>query len=399
MFDFAGRRVLVTGGSGFIGGRLVEHLVAYGVKVRALVHRPDRSSRIARFPIEMMHGDVIKPADVAQAVAGCHVVFHCAYGNGATPEVQRLVNVEGTRNVLEASASAGVRRLVYTSTMLVYGVTPERDLTETSVRRHSGDVYADSKADSEKLTLDYARKRNLPVVVLQPTTVYGPYGVPWTINVLKVLRTRRQILVNGGEGICNPVYVDDVVNALLLAASKENVAGETFLVSGEEFIAWREFFARFERMFGTPRTLSMSTDEAKAHYARTRRAKGILRETLSILREKPEVRWRILEARELAMLIRLVGAGIPERARHALMGRSVATNGSTGAPAVAERDKPAQPLTPFMIDFYASKTRVRIDKAKRMLGYEPAFDFKLGMDLTEQWARWANLLPAPAESS
>jgi nucleoside-diphosphate-sugar epimerase len=114
------------------------------------------------------------------------------------------------------------------------------------------------------------------------------------------------------------------------------------------------------------------------------------------LREKPEVRWPILKARELAMLMRLVGAGIPERARHALMGRSVATNGST-AQAVAERDKPAQPLTPFMIDFYASKTRVRIGKARRMLGYQPAFDFKLGMDLTEQWARWANLLSAPAE--
>ncbi len=84
------------------------------------------------------------------------------------------------------------------------------------------------------------------MVVLQPANVYGPYGGVWVENVLRKLRTGRVVLVDGGAGVCNHVYVDDVVGAALLAAVTEGVVGEAFLVSSDEPVSWREFYGALE---------------------------------------------------------------------------------------------------------------------------------------------------------
>ena len=127
-FDFSGKRVLVTGGTGFIGGRLVEKLVLEcNAKVRVLVRNFASASRIARFPIEMVHGNVTESDDVQAAVDGCDIVFHCAWEVQDSLSMERRVNVEGTRNVLQAALQAGVQRVVHLSTVLVYGATPDGD--------------------------------------------------------------------------------------------------------------------------------------------------------------------------------------------------------------------------------------------------------------------------------
>jgi nucleoside-diphosphate-sugar epimerase len=393
IMELTGKQVLVTGATGFIGGRLVDHLVARGANVRVLVRRLQGSSRLSRFPLEVVYGDVIEAADVEKAVNKCDVIFHCAYGTSVNEEEQRNVNVGGTRNVLEASWRARVQRLVYTSTMMVYGVVPDGVLVESAPRRYSGNVYADSKLDAEKLALDYAKVKNLSVVVLQPTIVYGPYGSPWTVNVLKQLQRGRQILVNGGEGFCNTVYIDDLVNAMLLAATNGNVTGEAFLISSDEVITWRDFYCRFERMLGDgSRTVSMSAAEACAYYAETRKSSSILKETLAVLREEPQVRNRILQTREMSILTTVAKAVLPAQTWQALKGKSNSNSHANECLVTAELLKPVNPVTPFMVEFFASKARVQIDKAKRLLKYQPVFDFETGMELTEQWARWSNLL-------
>ncbi len=116
-FDLSGKRVLVTGGTGFIGGRLVERLILeHKADVRVLVRNFARVPRIARFSVEMLYGDVTNPSDVERAVDGCEVIFHCAaLGSKGSKEIRRLVNVGGTRNVLEAARHAGANRVVYLS--------------------------------------------------------------------------------------------------------------------------------------------------------------------------------------------------------------------------------------------------------------------------------------------
>ena len=385
----AGKVALVTGASGFIGGRLAERLVLeHGVEVRAMVRTLSAAGRLVRFPVTVVHGDVTDPEALAAACRGADLVFHCAYGTQGSQKHRAWVNREGTRRLLAAAGRAGARRIVYLSTLMVYGRTADGDLDETAPRRRFGNAYADSKLAAERIALG----SGLPVTVLQPTAVYGPYGPVWTANVLAALKTGRQILVNGGDGLGNAVYVDDLVSAMILAAVKEEAVGQAFLVSGAEPVTWKELFGRFARMLGDEvRTVEMSEAEARADYRRwQRRQPRALGEALRLLKGDQEVRERILATRELVWLREMASTLLPERLQERIKDRLLRGGGSPAAPKAEQL--PVHPLTPEMIDFFRAKTRVRIDKARRLLGYEPAWGFAEGMDLTEQWARWANLL-------
>src|SRR3970040_2189076 len=122
----SGKRILVTGGTGFIGSRLIERLALEGnAKARVLVHYPAHPARVARWPFEMIGGDVLNPADVERAAEGCEIIFHCAYGTSPDETIQRRVNVEGTKNVLYAGLRPKAKRIIHFSTLLVYGVTAD----------------------------------------------------------------------------------------------------------------------------------------------------------------------------------------------------------------------------------------------------------------------------------
>jgi len=340
--DLSGKRVLVTGSTGLIGGRLIEKLaLEYNSNVRALVRNFTRASRIKQLPIEMVKGDVTDFNSVKKAADGCDIVFHCAYGNRGDIKTRRSINVEGTKNVMKAALDAGVKHVVHVSTFMVYQPIEEGELNETTPYRQSGNNYSTSKLEAERVALQYAKEDGLPVVVIQPSMVYGPFSQIWTVDILQQLKTQRIILINNGDGLCNTVYIDDVINAMLLAAVKKEAVGEVFIISAEQPVTWREFYHGYERMLGISATVEMSRSEAEAYYAkRQRKIDFIFRQISKVLRKPSLIR----------------------------------------------------PLDPSKIQFYSTKTRVGIDKARRILGYQPAYDFESGMKLTEEWAKGANLL-------
>ena len=387
-----GAKVLVTGGTGFIGGRLVDHLVLdQGAEVRVLVKNFARAPRIARLPIRMLPGEVTDLKAVTKAVEGCEVVFHCAYGNEGSPQEQKKVTVEGTENVLNAALNQKVNRVVHVSTISVYGKTPDGEMDESAPRRRSNDVYADSKLEAEELALKYYREKGLPVSIIQPTIVYGPYGRTWTVSPINQLKTNRVILVNGGTGLCNAVYVDDVVQSMVLAAIREKAIGETFLVSGEEPVTWRNFYGAYERILGFESTIAMSSTKARDFSPKMLKGHSTITQIRRGLREHPYILSAILQLPAIARIYRPIWAVTPGLLKKLVRGALLPTPVSTeNIPSNFE--KPVLPLAEAQISFFHARTRVRIDKARRLLGYQPRFDFAEGMRVTEMWARYANLI-------
>jgi nucleoside-diphosphate-sugar epimerase len=363
-------RVLVTGASGFIGGRIVERLFEQEKEsVRVLLRDPAGGARVARQPVELAQADVTDQRAVCEAAAGCDVVIHCAFGTHGDAAERRVVTVEGTRNVLEAAVRAGARRVVHLSTVMVYGLSSAPVLHEGLPRRPAGDAYGDAKLEAEELALRYHRERGLPVSVIQPGIVYGPFGSAWTQRVIERLRTGIVPLIDGGERVCNAAYVDDVVEAVLLAAEREEAVGEAFLISGEP-VTYRDFYERFAQMAGG-RTVPMPADEAIERWrARRRDAELLSRRTLQRLggARPGEALIRLAERAELWL-----GEHLPSRDRPA--------------------EEPVHLTDPVSVKLQAQRARVSTEKARERLGWGPSFDFETGARLTERWARWANLVP------
>lgn len=382
--------ILVLGGTGFIGGRLVDVLARQpGVRVRVLSRSLARLSAVCRHDLEVVVGDVGEPATLARALRGCDVVVNCTFGRGPR-DVARQINVEAVQNIIRLAAENGVPRVVHLSTVSAYGIPPDGELREDDPHTPPRSfVYGYTKWQGEQAGLAEAAKSGVDLRILQPTVVYGPGAPSWTVNPLRMLKSGRVVLIDGGLGLCNPVFVDDVVQAIIRAATAGRGRGERFLISGPETITWRDFYAAYEEMLGISSTVPMTLDEVNRRRAEQRKQLGTRAQLAAILRD-PAVFRRLTRLPVIDKAKALSPRRAVDIGKAVLLGRVPATPRSAGPTLTPEK-----PLhVPAELDalFQAGKTRVRIDKAERILGYKPAFDFTRGIGRTRGWATWANLL-------
>lgn len=328
--DLRGKCVLITGANGFIGGRLAERLATEeGAHVRGLVRDASRITQYAprntQRVFEPAIGDVVDADAVRRAVDGCKIVIHGAamQGGRAHLDEYRRVNVGGTLNVLRAAREADVTRSIHISTINVHGFPPPREAHADSPVSFRGDFYSISKAEGECAAWQFARANRIALTVIRPACTYGPGSNAWTVTPLKRVRRSRPVLIGHGNGICNAVYVDNLVDQILLALKNDAAIGHAFIGAEGRGVTWREFYGAYAGMLGIRRLRALPRLAALAL--------TMPFETLSRLN------------------------GYPSR------------------------------IARSSVEFYSHRVVFDIGKSRRLLGYAPRVSFEEGMARTRQW--------------
>lgn len=232
--------VLITGGTGFIGSRLALRCLDAGERVRVLALANDAVQERNRATIEAEGGEVVLGSItdrkvVQAAMDGVNAVFHLAAAQhemNVPDQHFRDVNVEGTRNLLEAAAAAKVERFVHGSTIGVYGAAEGRIDEATPMRPDN--IYGQTKAEGEKLALSYVPR--VPVTAIRIAEVYGP-GDRRLLKLFKAINKGRFVMIGRGDNRHQPIYVDDLAEGMRLARMRPQAVGQVFILAGPEPVA------------------------------------------------------------------------------------------------------------------------------------------------------------------
>jgi nucleoside-diphosphate-sugar epimerase len=227
--------VLVTGATGFLGGHLARRLVENeGSDVRVLVRRESNSDSIKDLGVDFAVGDLKDRATLESAVCGVTTVYHIA-ASFRTEHLPRddmwKTNVQGARDLLEVSHEAGVKRFVYCSSVGVHGSIANPPGTEESPF-DPGDTYQRTKAEADKLASDFGKNHGLPVVIFRPAGIYGPHDSRF-LKLFKAIQSGVFRMIGSGEVLYQMVYVEDLVDGILLCGSSDKAPGEVFILTGD----------------------------------------------------------------------------------------------------------------------------------------------------------------------
>jgi len=320
--DGRAETAFVTGGSGFIGGRLIERLVSSGAKVRALARSEASSAAVEALGAEAVRGDLGDRDSLEAGARGCGVAYHLAahLGQWGTRDEFVAGNVTGTENALAASRAAGVARFVHcgTEAALLAG-EPLRNVDETApLRPDSKALYSSTKALAERAVVDAAAP-GFETIAVRPRLVWGPGDTTLMPEIAAAVEADRFAWIGGGEHLTSTTHVDNVVEGLVLGAERGR-AGEAYFVTDGEPVVFREFISALLEAHGIePPTRSVPAWLAGAAAAAS------------------EATWRLLPLK--------------------------------GDP----------PLTRLAVWLSSQECTIDIGKAQRELGYEPVIDRDAGL--------------------
>jgi nucleoside-diphosphate-sugar epimerase len=236
----------VTGGSGFIGGALIERLRAEGWDVRGLARSDSAADKVRQLGAQPMPGDLDQEAMLRAGAEGAEVAFHAAakVEDWGDPEEFDRINVRGTAKVVQACREAGVRRLVHVGTeaALMAGKPLVRVNEDAPLRPDSPALYSSSKAKAEQVVRD-ANGGGLETVVIRPRFVWGRGDTTLLPTLVELARSGRLRWVGGGQHLTATTHVDNTVEGLWLGATKAP-AGRVYFVTDGEPVVFREFVSR-----------------------------------------------------------------------------------------------------------------------------------------------------------
>jgi len=323
------KRVFVTGANGFIGRTLMERYRGLGAEVCGVDMNADAAWNV-------IAGDIAEAGAWQAHARGADLVVNTAavVSNTAPRELYWRISVNGVRKALDAAVAGGARRFVQISSCAAFGKQFPPDVEETyPVAAATGRNYDDAKGGSEHPALAAHAAGEIACTVIRPGDVYGPGSRPWVLIPLQTIATSSTFLLPAhGKGILSPIYIDDLVDGIVLAAGSSAAAGHIFSLTGGRGVTCEEYFAYhwgWAGKAGRPRSYSTETVTRLATLA------GIVR-------------------------------------------RALGQTSEAGPEALALLTKPGT---------------FSIEKARRMLGYEPKVSLEEGMRRTEAWLRETGRLP------
>jgi uncharacterized protein YbjT (DUF2867 family) len=224
--------ILVTGGTGFVGGHVVHELRGRDLPVRCLVGDLRRGARLAAWGCELVEGDVTDAESLRRAVAGAEVVVHLVAIRQGKREQFRRIMVEGTRDLLAAARDTGVRRFVHMSAL---GTSEEtKDVVP----------YYGAKWETEQ----QVQGSTLPYVIFRPSFVFGPDGgiLPTFVKLARL--TPVTPIIGSGRQRIQPIWAEDVAKYFAAAVERDDVAGRIYELGGPDVVSWNEFWERLKRV-------------------------------------------------------------------------------------------------------------------------------------------------------
>lgn len=238
--------VLITGISGFIGSHLAERCINEGKITKGLCRKPEDASWLKNKGVEIFAGDLLNLEELEIAFMNCNIVVHTAGWSGSTEvpaELAWRTNVQGTINVVEAAKKSRVERLIYISSIAVYGLNKTPLINESMETPEVGELYPDSKIEAERIV----RTSGIPYVIIRPGSIYGPRGKGWTIGILEQLK-KGQLILGNGNGKITPGYIHNFIDGLWLCMYNINALGKTFNICDADVMTYNQFYLRYAKM-------------------------------------------------------------------------------------------------------------------------------------------------------
>ncbi len=245
------KKALVTGANGFVGQNVCKELLNNGYKVRAMHRKNSNLSSLKDLDLELIEGDLSDKNSLEKACEGIDYVFHIAalFREAKFPdEMYYKINVDGVKNILDASIKQGIKNFVHCSTNGVLGPCYGKMLNEDAPY-HPGDVYQDSKCEGEKLVKKYIKENKIKATIIRPTMIWGEGDMRF-LKLFKGIKERRLPIIGSGEYKTHWILVTDLARAFRLCVEKNEAVGQTYLIGGGEIVPLKKVYEEIAKFWG-----------------------------------------------------------------------------------------------------------------------------------------------------
>lgn len=247
-------KCLVTGATGFLGRYLTQALVEDGHRVRVLVRPTSDCSLLKDYDIEIITGDLLQRDTLVEAAKGQEVVLHNAakVADWGKREEFYQVNVQGTKNLLDACLATGVKRFIYTSSLTVLGASrstrPVDERTPYTTRYF--EPYTETKILTEKLVLDYYNTHNIPVTIIRPGMIWGPGDTTIFPRIERLAKKRLLLIIGQGTNTLCLSYISNVVEGIILVTYNPQAIGQIYHITDRDRVTAKTFLSEIAHIIG-----------------------------------------------------------------------------------------------------------------------------------------------------